>query len=71
MSNNTELFCVVDSFFLKFAATYWKFLKQSPGYPRTREGQLKANNSLKWKRTYAMVLNKFTEFEPNHFLLHS
>ncbi|WQJ00831.1 IS982 family transposase, partial [Acinetobacter schindleri] len=29
MFNSTELFCVIDDFFLKFEATYWNFLKQS------------------------------------------
>ncbi|TCB69495.1 IS982 family transposase, partial [Acinetobacter terrestris] len=28
MFNSTELFCIIDDFFLKFEATYWKFLKQ-------------------------------------------
>ncbi|MFX6480283.1 IS982 family transposase, partial [Acinetobacter baumannii] len=29
MFNNTELFCVIDDFFLKFESTYWEFLKQN------------------------------------------
>ena len=29
MFNITKLFCVIDDFFLKFEAIYWKFLKQS------------------------------------------
>ena len=29
MFNITELFCILDDLFLKFEATYWKFLKQS------------------------------------------
>jgi len=40
MSNNTELFCVLDDFFLKFEANYWKFIKHSPRYPRTWQGNL-------------------------------
>ncbi|MCG2973965.1 IS982 family transposase, partial [Escherichia coli] len=31
MFNSTELFCVIDDFFLKFEATYWEFLKQNRG----------------------------------------
>ena len=40
MFNNTELFCIIDDFFLKFEATYWKFLKQSRRYSRIRPAQL-------------------------------
>ncbi|WOE33340.1 MULTISPECIES: IS982 family transposase [unclassified Acinetobacter] len=40
MFNSTELFCVIDDFFLKFEATYWKFLKQSNHCLRIRTGQL-------------------------------
>jgi len=40
MFDSTELFCVIDDFFLKFEATYWKFLKQSNHCLRIRTGQL-------------------------------
>ena len=40
MFNSTELFCVIDDFFLKFEATYWKFLKQSRYSLRIRTAQL-------------------------------
>lgn len=40
MFNSTELFCVIDDFFLKFEATYWKFLKQSRHSVRIRPAQL-------------------------------
>ena len=40
MFNSTELFCVIDDFFLKFEATYWKFLKQSNHSLRSRTAQL-------------------------------
>ncbi|OTG57078.1 IS982 family transposase [Acinetobacter sp. ANC 3903] len=40
MFNSTELFCVIDDFFLKFEATYWKFLKQSNHCLRIRKAQL-------------------------------
>lgn len=40
MFNSTELFCVIDDFFLKFEATYWKFLKQSRHSIRIRPAQL-------------------------------
>ena len=40
MFNRTELFCVIDDFFLKFEATYWKFLKQSRHSVRIRTAQL-------------------------------
>ena len=40
MFNSVELFCVIDDFFLKFKATYWKFLKQSYRYLRIRTTQL-------------------------------
>ncbi len=40
MFNSTELFCVIDDFFLKFEATYWKFLKQSRHSLRVRTAQL-------------------------------
>ncbi|OTG73250.1 IS982 family transposase [Acinetobacter sp. ANC 4169] len=40
MFNSTELFCVIDDFFLKFEATYWKFLKQSNHCLRSRKAQL-------------------------------
>lgn len=32
MFNGTELFCVIDDFFLKFEVTYWKFLKHTNHY---------------------------------------
>ena len=40
MFNSTELFCVIDDFFLKFESTYWKFLKQSRSCLRIRSAQL-------------------------------
>jgi len=40
MFNSNELFCVIDDFFLKFEATYWKFLKQSHHSLRIRNAQL-------------------------------
>lgn len=40
MFNSTELFCVIDDFFLKFEATYWEFLKQSKHCLRIRNAQL-------------------------------
>ncbi len=40
MFNSTELFCVIDDFFLKFEATYWKFLKQNRRYSRIQPAQL-------------------------------
>jgi hypothetical protein len=40
MFNSTELFCLIDDFFLKFEATYWEFLKQSYRCLRIRPSQL-------------------------------
>lgn len=40
MFNSTELFCLIDDFFLKFEATYWQFLKQSHRCLRIRNAQL-------------------------------
>ena len=40
MFNSTELFCVIDDFFLKFESTYWEFLKQNRGSLRIRTAQL-------------------------------
>jgi len=40
MFNSTELFCVIDDFFLKFETTYWKFLKQNRHALRKRTAQL-------------------------------
>ena len=40
MFNSTELFCLIDDFFLKFEATYWKFLKQDSQFSRIRVAQL-------------------------------
>src|SRR5690606_11088219 len=40
MFNSTELFCVIDDFFLKFEVTYWKFLKQISHSLRIRTAQL-------------------------------
>lgn len=40
MFNITELFCVIDDFFLKFEATYWQFLKQSHRISRVRAAHL-------------------------------
>ncbi|WPC34277.1 IS982 family transposase [Acinetobacter sp. YWS30-1] len=40
MYNSTELFCVIDDFFLKFEATYWNFLKQSRRFSRVRTAHL-------------------------------
>jgi len=40
MFNSTELFCVIDDFFLKFEATYWQFLKQSHLFSRARTAHL-------------------------------
>lgn len=40
MFDSTELFCVIDDFFLKFEATYWKFLKECHHCLRIRTAQL-------------------------------
>lgn len=40
MFNSTELFCIIDDFFLKFEATYWKFLRQSRHSVRIRLAHL-------------------------------
>ena len=40
MFDSTELFCVIDDFFLKFEATYWKFLKECNHCLRIRTAQL-------------------------------
>ena len=40
MFNSTELFCLIDDFFLKFETTYWNFLKQSRGLSRVRTAHL-------------------------------
>ena len=40
MFNSTELFCVIDDFFLKFEATYWNFLKQNSHSLRIRRAHL-------------------------------
>lgn len=40
MFNSTELFCVIDDFFLKFEATYWNFLKQNNHSLRIRRAHL-------------------------------
>ena len=40
MFNSTELFCVIDDFFLKFEPTYWNFLKQSRRFSRVRIAHL-------------------------------
>ena len=40
MFNSTELFCVIDDFFLKFEAIYWQFLKQNRNSLRIRTAQL-------------------------------
>ena len=40
MFDSTQLFCLVDDFFLKFEEIYWKFLKQSRHSERIRPAQL-------------------------------
>jgi hypothetical protein len=40
MFDSTELFCVIDDFFLKFEATYWQFLKECRHCLRIRTAQL-------------------------------
>ncbi|NHC04469.1 IS982 family transposase, partial [Acinetobacter sp. 187] len=40
MFNSTELFCLIDDFFLKFETTYWNFLKQSNRSLRIRTAHL-------------------------------
>lgn len=40
MFDSTKLFCVIDDFFLKFEATYWKFLKECHHCLRIRTAQL-------------------------------
>ncbi len=40
MFNSTELFYLIDDFFLQFEATYWEFLKQSQRCIRIRPAQL-------------------------------
>ena len=37
---HTQLFCVIDDFFLKFESIYWKFLKQNFQRLRCRPAQL-------------------------------
>ncbi|WP_151831039.1 IS982 family transposase [Acinetobacter ursingii] len=46
MFNSTELFCVIDDLFLKFEATYWKFLKQNNHCLRIRKVQLSISEIL-------------------------
>lgn len=40
MFNSTELFCIIDDFFLKFESIYWNFLKQNFRCSRVRPAQL-------------------------------
>lgn len=40
MFDSTQLFCVIDDFFLKFEAIYWKFLKHNCKCSRIRPAQL-------------------------------
>ena len=40
MFDSTQLFCVIDDFFLKFESIYWKFLKQNFQRLRRRPAQL-------------------------------
>lgn len=40
MFDSTQLFCVIDDFFLKFESIYWKFLKQNLKRIRFRPAQL-------------------------------
>ena len=40
MFNSTELFCIIDDFFLKFESIYWNFLKQNLRCSRVRPAQL-------------------------------
>lgn len=40
MFDSTQLLCLIDDFFLKFEAIYWKFLKQSRHSVRIRPAQL-------------------------------
>lgn len=40
MLDSTELFCVIDDFFLKFESVYWEFLKQNSRCLRIRPAQL-------------------------------
>ena len=40
MFDSTQLFCVIDDFFLKFESIYWKFLKQNFKRIRFRPAQL-------------------------------
>ncbi|MFR9679235.1 MULTISPECIES: IS982 family transposase [unclassified Acinetobacter] len=40
MFNSTELFCLIDDFFLKFEPIYWKFLKQNFRCLRIRSARL-------------------------------
>ncbi|MDM1019802.1 IS982 family transposase [Acinetobacter sp. VNK23] len=40
MFDSTQLFCIIDDFFLKFESVYWKFLKQNLKCLRIRPAQL-------------------------------
>ena len=40
MFNSTQLFCVIDDFFLKFESIYWNFLKKNFRCSRVRSAQL-------------------------------
>ncbi|ENW80014.1 hypothetical protein F908_02211 [Acinetobacter sp. NIPH 284] len=40
MFDSTQLFCLIDDFFLKFESIYWKFLKQNLTCLRIRPAQL-------------------------------
>jgi hypothetical protein len=40
MFDSTQLFCVIDDFFLKFESIYWKFLKHNFQRRRYRPAQL-------------------------------
>ena len=63
MFNSTELFCVIDDFFLKFEATYWKFLKQSRQSIRIRPAKLslsEINFSAIWYK--CSHINNFKAF---------
>lgn len=60
MFDSTELFCVIDDFFLKFEATYWKFLKECRHCLRIRTAQLSISEII-----FIAIWYKCSHF--NHF----
>ncbi len=62
MFNSTELFCLIDDFFLQFEATYWKFLKQDGQLSRIRVAQLSLSEII-----FIAILNR-TGFVGDFFI---